>query len=45
MIETEIARILPVACLKVDKRSEFLRDKENVEFDLNEILRTSEMRQ
>ena len=35
----------PGACLKVDKRSEFLSDKEKLEFKLNKILEVPEMRQ
>ena len=33
------------ACLKDDKRSEFLRDQEKLKFNLKEILRTPQMRQ
>ena len=45
MIGREVVRIFTEMRLKVDKIEEFLRDEENVEIKLNEILRAFEMRQ
>ena len=45
MIAEKMFEYLPEECFEVDKRPEFLRDKEKVEFKLIEIFRASEIRQ
>ena len=41
----KLLECLPGTCKKVDKRQEFLRDKERVKLKLNEKLKAIEMRQ
>ena len=45
MIAGKVFRKFTGAYLKVDKRSEFLRDKEKLGFKVNKMLRTREIKQ